>query len=937
MGRGATVIRFSLARKSPARVLGFFLVLLVLVLGSAVIAQAAPSLPATITGYVKDSGGTGIANVLVEISGDTSQSAPWDPMNQYFSQEATTDATGKYVITDVIQGTYQMYVNNVANQKHLAAYSEAVPWHGPWADDTVTLQGIIGGTTYNVPDITLADCATIQGRARRGATGIGGAGVFAQVTTGGVQFSRWTTTSPTGFYTINDATPGDWTVTVSGKDREIPMDAVPSSTTWDWLGVDAITVSPTDYFSVAEGAVETRPDTLFELGREVRFDAVEENTAAGSTFWLPDVAVNIALDSDPDGHTYQFRTVSTVDGSAYGRSFVPSGTYTITLSDGGDKAVYWDKTAAVSLPLFPSATPYTAIVNMTPRFDSYAVYGRVSENGTGDNVASWITASLMDPSSPATPVYYKRVPSNGSGLSLFLIRLPKTTGFSGNKVKLEFSDQADPPSIPYEHVTRAYTAVGGPSATDWHMYPSLYVGGSISGTIHDRDGFPVDGCMVAATRIDVSPYTGENTWMGADNWYTRTNSSGNYTIGGLPTDTDYKVNVIPDYNPGMALDPMYQDYYRRTYKNQPLVDSLNTDADPPGGVVDHTAVPVTLGAATTGIDETITPGGYVALHADGPLYPTGSVWCDVMYRYGGQWFEIDSGYTTGGTFAKKWKVLPKGHYKLMYHDYFGRGGGTWEFDMGALGEAGVIHKYASVIIPTPATVMSGSGVSGAFAGVVSGGLIDGGTGGVELSFATTATPPGAPPLPSGYIPLNTRAVDVSSIGASADGIWTLTMPYDPAVPDSDVPYLRIMHYKTGGAVEVLSPIAWNTLRHTVMVQTTSLSPFRVVYRRHGVGLGTPQTSGTWNHTKKYTVYGSLSPKHTYGAKSVKIVVYRRNSRGKYTLYKTFWAPNTNYRTGTRYSTKFSLKSGRYRFYATAVSDKWHVETKTRTYKSVTVK
>ena len=64
---------------------------------------------------------------------------------------------------------------------------------------------------------------------------------------------RWTNTIADGTYTIDDATPGDWSVTISGKDREIPATPVPSSHSWDALGVNAVAQSETDVFSVAAG------------------------------------------------------------------------------------------------------------------------------------------------------------------------------------------------------------------------------------------------------------------------------------------------------------------------------------------------------------------------------------------------------------------------------------------------------------------------------------------------------------------------------------------------------------------------------------------------------------------------------------------------------------------------------------------------------------
>ncbi len=911
------VSRSNLMRRSPVRLVGFMVALLVGVFGLAVAAQATgPSQPATITGYITDSLGEGIPNVLVQVSGETSVASEWGYMG--FSQEATTDATGRYVITDVIQGTYDMYVNDPNNRKHVAAYAEAMPWHGEWAGPTNTRRHIIGGTMVSSgTDVMLASNGIVRGRAMDGITPIEGSQVAADITSGGILYSRWSTTGSDGRYAINDAPPGEWSLTLSGKNRELPAHAVPRS--WNWQG-DPATLSPADVFTVTEGGTVDRPVTEFDLGQALSINAIE--TYSGNSYWLPGMYVSAASDADPGLHTYTFSTGDNGVGSVY----LPAGDYHVVVQ--GDSTSYTDASVDGTVTLTASASAHTEFVQMVPAAGSYVVKGHVSEAGApGSNVAAWITAYLIDPSSTSLN-QLKRVPSNGAANSLYMIRLPSDTGLAGNQIKLEISDQASPPDVPYMHVAKTFT-VTGTTTVD----PALVVGGSVSGTIHDGHGNTVPGCTVYATRRAFDPSLGAIAWVGADSWWTRTDIDGNYTIGGLPTSSNYKVNIVPDYNPGMALPIQYRDYYRRTYKAQPLVDSLNSSATPIGGVVDHTPVAVTIGADTANIDETITPGGYVALHADGPSYPTGAVWCDVWYSYGGQWFEIDSGYTTGGLFQKMWKVLPTGNYRLEYNDYFGRGGGTWNFALGA-GE----HKYASVLVPAPVSFSSAGTFSGAFAGVIGdSGLADGGTGGVNLSAAAGSVPQGAPPLPTGYIGLSNAVLNVTTTGTDTAGIWTLNLPYDPAVPDSDVPYLRVVHYKHGGGTEILAPIAWNTLKHTVMIQTSSLSPFRVVFKKHGVKLGTPVATSTWTHGSSHTVYGSLSPKHAAGVKSVKIMLYRRNSKGHYVWYRNVWAPNYTYHGSTRYRAKFSLGAGKYRFYAYAPADRWHLATKTKSYKYVYVK
>jgi hypothetical protein len=460
------------------------------------------------------------------------------------------------------------------------------------------------------------------------------------------------------------------------------------------------------------------------------------------------------------------------------------------------------------------------------------------------------------------------------------------------------------------------------------------VGGSITGVVRDSDGVPVDGVLVNAMSVQWVSFLGDYAWTGGNNWYTHTLGDGTYIIGGLPAGTDYKVNFSAYYDVGMPLPIKYADYYRKTYRNHPLLDSLNTSATPIA--VDHTPVPVTLGHTTPSINETISLGGYVALHADGPSAPTGAVYCDVMYNVGtGKWVEIDSGYTTGGTFQKLWKVLPTGHYRLDYHDYFGRGSGSWFFDLNA-GD----KKYTSVIVPTPISAGDAS-LAGSFAGLIGGGngLIDGGTGGLHLAVDSLggSLPASLPPAPAGLLHYPDSAFDFTAAGASVNGVWTLTLPYDPSIPDAVVGNIRVWHVKSNGVGELLTPISWNTVAHTLQVQTASLSPFQVVYSKQKPTLGTPTTSGTLKSNHTFTAYVTLSPKHTAGLHSVQVKAYKYSSRShKWLVYKTFTATNQDYRTVTRCKASVKLKSGTYRLYGYAVADAWHVAA-LGTYRTIKVK
>lgn len=899
------------------------LVCMAAVLGTASVAAASSaSLPATITGYVKDVSNNPIDNVKVVVDGEMA-SFPYS-----FTQTALTDATGKFVITDVIQGTYSMRINEPDNPGvTLAAWGEQDPWHGDWASDPPvdTRHYVLGGTTLNAGTIQLPAAGSVHGRAMDGGSPVAGAQVVASVVNNGITYRRWAETAADGSFTITNATPGEWTlVYYATRAGKIPDDPVPGG--FYGTDYDPVAQSQPEGFTLLPGENKTLANHEFSQGQLVQAGCNDEYKGFGYQVSAMGVtAYDTAFPGDWE-HAYSWQ----VGDDGWGRTYLPPGTWSLEYADMMDPQVY----ETATLPDFSTTWgggPLNKMTALTPKVDTYALHGHLAEAGTNTTLTAWVSASKINPSSVWLE-YYRRVPSLGATYGNYMIRLPKLTGYTGNRMKLQWSDQAAPPDGQYIHVTQEATISPAASA-DTTRNITMAVGGAITGTVRDETGARVPGVTVWVTRKAFDPTMGEVAWTGGENWWVRADANGDYRVGGLPSGSDYKVNFYPDYNPGMLLPIKYRDYNRRVYQAQPLVDSLNTSVGAP--VVDHTPVAVTAPSTTASIDETIVPGGYVGLHADGPSYPTGAVYCDVWYAYKGHWFEIDSGYTTGGTFQKIWKVLPAGTYRLDYNDYFGRGGGSWSFAL-----AGGQTKFASVLVPAPSSIVSGSSlVKGSFAGLLGGGLglPDGGTGGTQLKFQLGSVPVGAPALPSGTIGAGS-VYNVSLTSGAAAGVWTLTIPYDPSIPAADVPYLRVIHYKTGGGTETLTPRAYNTTAHTLQVQTTSLSPFRPVFRRHAVRLGTPtSTSSTWTRYRARTVYGSLIPRHTAGAKSVKLLIYRKNSLGKYKYYTYRWATNANYSSYTRYSVKFALKAGRYRIYAYAPSDKWHLATKTASYKSIYVK
>lgn len=866
--------------------------------------------PATITGYVRDASGVGIQGIRVEATGDTVST---NEQAVSFVQWGVTDADGKYVITDIIEGTYALTVNPVGYDQYNDQYAEAWPWYDwtqIWGESgTDTRMGVIGGLRYSA-DATLTATGIITGRAWLGTGGgVQGCQIVARGTDGMTQYTRWDQdgTDVDGRYWITDAPKGDWTIEISGSGKYVPVDGSPAS--WSASG-DPATVG-TASTTLTEDGYASGVDCEFVEGAPLLTSTWE---VAGSSYNLSSMGVTLRKDNGADDPTLYY--FSTGDDGWLRDVYVPVGEYQFTVSDPDECYESYVETITLA-----AGTPTNKPVNLTPiAANSFVVKGRmVRAENTAEGVSSWVnveakTAEGYD--------HRKRVPSDGLGN--YLVRLPRTTGYTGNKYRLTFREKtSDVRGATPDHTPHAFeTYYAG--ATPITHNSAMALGGRIQGVIHDEAGNTVPGVQISALTKQADGWNGDYAW-------TVSGADGTYRINGLPANTDYKLNVMPYYDSDGTLPKEYASYYRRSWKGFPLADSLNTSTTPVAP--DHTPINLALGATFTA-DETITPGGLVALHTDGPEYPTGAVYCDVMYQIGSKWVEVDSGFTTGGTFQKLWKTLPTGVYRLDYSDYFGRGGGSWSFTLAPHEE-----KYASVLVPAPVEFLSSdipTSTGGAFLGMIGDAGMPGGAGDVGLEVDKLTSMPTSVALPSSYIS-GGGIYDFSAVGTqTTDGVWTLTIPYNPTIPADVVANLRVRHVLKNGSVEILAPVSVNPVEHTLMVQTTSLSPFQVLYNRVKASLGTPIAPSHGHAYRSFSVYGTLKPHHTRGGKSVQLKVYRYSS-GRYRYYKTVTATNYDYYSYTKYRASLKLRAGKYRIYGYAPYDTWHYATTTSKYDSLTVR
>jgi hypothetical protein len=903
-----------------------FAVLLAAVLGPVSAAYANPLLPGTVTGRVVNASDVGIGGVTVRVSGVTTVTV--GAGTNWFDTSAVTDPDGDFIIADLVEGMYSMWVNEWnADLTFVTEYADAAPW-SEYAFGGDTRRYVTGGATETV-EVELGAAGMVSGRAMNGDDPVAGAYVSAKIFDALTEqeYSRSITTDENGYFTIYSAPAGAWTLKYSACGKNMPLDAVPDIYA---TGGDLAESAPVT-FDLAPGE-EMEPLSLaYRDGQAITFTVTER--FEGVDYRLSNMWVTVSTIAD-DYVAYSMRT----DDYGYVQAYLPEGAYHVKIEDG---ALGLDGLEPV--PLYPTVTWTEDLVvesgQATQAFNqamlpvdpavraNRAIFGTIKDKATNATEQALVAVTLKDPATPyADP--YRQVRSNsvkdGGG---YLLRVPNTTGFKDSKIDIIAVDYVRP----YTHETYKYTFTKPATTTTRTPFSIKHVaGGAISGTVRDELGTPVPGVMVSAWRWAYdSLIWGKVTWTSDSGgpystWNAYTDADGHYTIGGLPPNTDWKVTFVNYMDPAGPYKD-YNRYYFRTYKNLPLAEPL----DPPKTVA-HTPVHVDVGKTTSKIDETITPGGYVALHADGPLGPTGSVWCDVMFKVGSTWVEVDSGYTTGGTFEKIRKVLPVGTYKVVYKDFFKRGEGTWEFAL-AEGET----KFTSIIVPMPTS--SEGTAAASFVGTIDGGLEGGGTGEVSISIEPTV----ALTATSGVLPKNLKLYvdsrfDFQLFAADpVSGVWALTLPYDPSIPDSVVGNIRVWHTKIDGKGELLTPIFWNTNTHTVMVQTKSLSPFQVCYSMVPVGLATPAASGSVKSNRTWTASGSVSPKHDAGKMSIQVKVYKYISR-KWKLYKTFTAKNYDSGGGTRYKASVKLPRGTYRVYTYARGDDYHVTTTSR-YRTIKVK
>lgn len=104
-----------------------------------------------------------------------------------------------------------------------------------------------------------------------------------------------------------------------------------------------------------------------------------------------------------------------------------------------------------------------------------------------------------------------------------------------------------------------------------------------------------------------------------------------------------------------------------------------------------------------------------------------------------------------------------------------------------------------------------------------------------------------------------------------------------------------------------------------------------------VNVRTPIAPPRMSHSRYYTVFGSIKPKHTAGTYPVRIYKWKRTASGTWKSYGYVSAKASNYSTYTKYARRIRLPyRGRWRLRAFAPADSGHAATWSSGFDYVTV-
>ncbi len=208
--------------------------------------------------------------------------------------------------------------------------------------------------------------------------------------------------------------------------------------------------------------------------------------------------------------------------------------------------------------------------------------------------------------------------------------------------------------------------------------------------------------------------------------------------------------------------------------------------------------------------------------------------------------------------------------------------------------------------------------------------------GYTVDFATGVNPTATIKTSATTVAYGQPATISGSI-VGTDSVDTAGLPVELwGSPDpTSYEYLRVATSvtTTGGAYS----FAARPSSRTTYIVRSSAAPAGYSFAQTGrvtvkpkTYLTTPSAPSTVYHNKAFTAFGYLKPKHTKGAKTVKIAAYRYES-GKWVLRKTVYATNYDYTlngsTYTKYIASVSLPyAGKWKLLSSTADDGAHAYT-----------
>ncbi len=164
---------------------------------------------------------------------------------------------------------------------------------------------------------------------------------------------------------------------------------------------------------------------------------------------------------------------------------------------------------------------------------------------------------------------------------------------------------------------------------------------------------------------------------------------------------------------------------------------------------------------------------------------------------------------------------------------------------------------------------------------------------------------------------------------SVESSWTFTFPTSGAVNVGATLYYRSFDPALAAAAGVTQTVPTISMASTRTAIASAVKPTPT--------LSNPVAPATMSHTRSYTVYATLKPRHAAGSYPVRIYKYRLVSR-KWRSYGYVRAKATNYSTYTKASVRLKLTTrGKWRLRAYAPADSAHSAKWSSRYDYVTVK